>query len=220
MKSFRATFIKSGVKPEHFPPSLLPEFAFVGRSNVGKSSLLNSLVNHRNLAQTSGTPGKTRLINFFNIDDRLVFVDLPGYGYASRSKSEVGSWKRMAEWYLLAKRNVRAVFVLFDMRHPAREADALLLSWLREQGLPFHVIFTKIDKVGVTRRATHIRQNYPGLTEYHLYSSHTKQGRDELWAYIEAHSNEAPLVPPVEIPNTGNIAEHASSSLQPSDQDA
>lgn len=143
----QAEFQQSGTGPQHYPKDDLPEIAVVGRSNVGKSSLLNALMHRRNLAHTSSTPGKTRLVNFFLIDKRYRLVDLPGYGYAKVSKTDRAVWGKMIEEYLLNRPNLRLVVSLIDIRHEPTALDRDLLAWLEETDHPYVVILTKSDKV-------------------------------------------------------------------------
>src|SRR5512147_645227 len=131
-----AEFVTSAVRPAQYPPSDLPEFAFAGRSNVGKSSLINTLVSRRKLVQTSSTPGKTRLINFFRVNGAFTFVDLPGYGYARVSQEERRRWRPMVEQYLSGRENLKAVVVILDIRRVPTAEDGKLLQWLDREGIP------------------------------------------------------------------------------------
>ena len=151
-------FIISAVAPSQFPASDLPEIAFVGRSNVGKSSLLNSLVNRRNLARISSTPGKTRQINFFQINKRFHFVDLPGYGYAKVSKVERESWRKIIEAYLVERRQLKLVVSLIDIRHDPTALDVDLINWLESIEREYIIVLTKGDKVKKGAIDTRIQQ--------------------------------------------------------------
>ncbi|MCX7759884.1 MAG: ribosome biogenesis GTP-binding protein YihA/YsxC [Hydrogenothermaceae bacterium] len=145
-------FIKSAVKPEDFPPPDKPEVAVVGRSNVGKSSLINAIFK-RSIAKVSATPGKTRLINFFSFSDDLYFVDLPGYGFASVSKKERLDWQKMIEGYLLKRENLKLVIMLVDSRYPPTNLDFLMKEWLESYNIPYVVVATKADKLNQSEKA-------------------------------------------------------------------
>ncbi len=145
-----AQFEKSSAKLSQCPETSAPEYAFIGRSNVGKSSLINLLTNRKNLAKTSAKPGKTQLINHFLIDGKWYLVDLPGYGYAQRSKSARVGFQTIIEDYILERQNLVNLFVLIDSRHPPQKIDLEFLQWLGEAQVPFSMVFTKIDKQGST----------------------------------------------------------------------
>lgn len=147
MKINKSEFLISAVKPEQYPTDGKPEFAFVGRSNVGKSSLINTLTNRKKLVKVSGTPGKTRLINFFTINDSFYFVDLPGYGYAKVSKTEQAKWGKMMEMYLLESQQLRRIMLLVDSRHKPTEDDILMYDWIKHYELDVTIIATKKDKL-------------------------------------------------------------------------
>lgn len=150
-------FIKSAVKPDQFPQHSLPEIAFIGRSNVGKSSLLNSLANKRNLARISNTPGRTQLINFFNIDEKMCFVDLPGYGFAKVPEHVKKQWKPMIEGYLLKSESLKSVVLIVDSRHKPSRHDILMRDWLQAYDIPVIVVATKIDKIPKTKKNQHLK---------------------------------------------------------------
>lgn len=150
IKSVR--FIKSAIKPQEFPLPDKPEVAVVGRSNVGKSSLINAIFK-RSIAKVSATPGKTRLINFFSFGDDLYFVDLPGYGFASISKSERLNWQKMIESYLLNRENLKMVIMLVDSRYPPTNLDFLMKEWLESHSIPYVVVATKVDKLNQSEKA-------------------------------------------------------------------
>jgi GTP-binding protein len=146
-----ARFVGSAAGPEGYPAGDLPEVAFVGRSNVGKSTLINALVARKGLAKTSGTPGKTRLINFFRVNDRMHLVDLPGYGFAHVAKNEQRAWRHRIETYLRARDALKLVVVLVDIRHPLAESDRQMVEWLAHFGRPCLVVATKRDKLSRSR---------------------------------------------------------------------
>lgn len=145
-------FIKSAVKSEDFPPADKPEVAVVGRSNVGKSSLINAIFK-KSVAKVSATPGKTRLINFFSFSDQLYFVDLPGYGFASVSKSERLNWQKMIEEYLLNRENLKLVIMLVDSRYPPTQLDFLMKEWLESYDIPYIIVATKADKLNQSEKS-------------------------------------------------------------------
>ena len=167
-----------------------PEVAFAGKSNVGKSSLINALVNRKAYARTSATPGKTQTINFYNINDGLYLVDLPGYGYARVSEKEKEQWGKMIERYLHGSEQLRAVFLLIDIRHEPSANDRLMYKWVVEQGYQPVIIATKLDKIKRSQVQKHVKMIKEGLslipgTKVIPFSSTTKQGRDEIWELIE-----------------------------------
>ena len=187
-----AELITSAATAAGFPAPGPPEIAFLGRSNVGKSSLLNALVARRGLARTSGTPGKTRLLNWFRVvrgGREYWFVDLPGYGYAKVAKSERAEWKRWIEQYLNGRRTLRLAVLLQDLRRDPGEDERLLLEWLAERDVPSVVALTKCDKEKPMRRAERVRalQKSPELpaAEIVATSAETKLGIAELWAAID-----------------------------------
>lgn len=167
-----------------------PEVAFAGKSNVGKSSLINALVNRKAYARTSATPGKTQTINFYNINDGLYLVDLPGYGYARVSEKEKEQWGKMIERYLHGSEQLRAVFLLIDIRHEPSANDRMMYKWVVEQGYQPVIIATKLDKIKRSQVQKHVKMLKEGLslipgTKVIPFSSTTKQGRDEIWELIE-----------------------------------
>lgn len=179
-----------GVKMEQFPTTGLPEVAFAGKSNVGKSSLINGLINRKALARTSGQPGKTRTINYYNVENVLYFVDLPGYGYAKSSKSSREEWGKMIEYYLKKRQELKLVILLVDIRHEPSENDKLMVNWIRGNGFEPIIIATKADKINRSQIQKHISmiRKVLGLkNENHImpFSSMTKQGKDEIWEIIE-----------------------------------
>ena len=172
------------------PENRKPEVAFAGKSNVGKSSLINALMNRKSYARISATPGKTQTINFYNINDRLYLVDLPGYGYAKVSEKEKAQWGRMIERYLHASTQLKAVFLLIDIRHEPSANDKMMYKWIVEQGYEPVIIATKLDKIKRSQVQKHVKMLKEGLglvpgTTVIPFSSVTKQGRDEIWELIE-----------------------------------
>ncbi len=189
-----ATFVKSATRPGNYPPAAFPEVAFAGRSNVGKSSLINILVNRRGLVRTSSTPGRTQLLNFFDINGTFYLVDLPGYGFAKVPLSVKKEWGPMVRTYLEGRRNLRALLLLFDIRRTPREEDLQLLDWLEELEVPTIPVITKVDKISRSRRETQLRSilDTTGLPRdaFTLFSALTREGRDEIWERIEAALDE------------------------------
>ncbi len=191
MKIRRAELCRSCAKPEQFPETPRPEVAFLGRSNVGKSSLLNALVQRKQLARTSSTPGKTRMIHFFEVDidaAKWMFVDLPGYGWAQVSRKERESWQSLVEGYLEGRPQLRTAILLQDLRRDISEDETLLLDWLAERGVEAMVVLTKADKLKPMRRAKRARELRAQLARpavpVLLTSSQAKQGIVELWRAI------------------------------------
>lgn len=188
----KSEYVTSAVSRATCPEELLPEIVFVGRSNVGKSSLINSLTNRKSLARTSGTPGKTQTINFFKVtlktaeDERREFylVDLPGYGYAKTSKTNRKLWAKFIDEYLSSRRDIKFVCQLIDMRHPPMESDLKSFSSLVEKNLPVLIVATKSDKLGKTERQKHLNaiKNALGVDDDSVlpYSSAKNEGRSEL----------------------------------------
>ena len=179
------------------PENLLPEFAFAGKSNVGKSSLINGLLNRRALARTSSQPGKTQTINFYNVNDDLYFVDLPGYGYAKVSEEVKAKWGKMIERYLKKSKMLKCIFLLIDIRHDPSANDKLMHDWIVSNGYKPVIIATKLDKLKRSQIQKHVKMVREGLglaKEDILipFSAETKQGRDEIWALIESLQNPAP----------------------------
>ena len=166
------------------------EVAFAGKSNVGKSSLINALMNRKALARTSATPGKTQTINFYNVNKELYLVDLPGYGYARVSEKEKIQWGKLIERYLHTSKQLKAVFLLIDIRHDPSENDRLMYSWIVDQGYNPIIIATKLDKIKRSQVQKHMKMIREGLelvpgTTIIPFSAETKQGRDEIWELIE-----------------------------------
>ena len=172
------------------PENLLPEFAFAGKSNVGKSSLINGLLNRRALARTSSQPGKTQTINFYNVNDDLYFVDLPGYGYAKVSVEVKAKWGKMIERYLKKSKMLKCIFLLIDIRHDPSANDKLMYDWIVSNGYKPVIIATKLDKLKRSQIQKHVKMVREGLglaKEDILipFSAETKQGRDEIWTLID-----------------------------------
>lgn len=190
MRILSAEFVLSATAPAHYPPPLLPEIAFVGRSNVGKSSLINALLNRKGLARTSNTPGRTQEINFFRINDRLTFVDLPGYGYAKVPERLRARWGPMIETYLRERGTLRLVVLILDIRRDPSGEDLQLMQWLSHYGIPFLIVLTKTDKVsnnGFAERRRRIAEQggFPAETPLVAFSAKTGAGKDLLWREIQ-----------------------------------
>lgn len=167
-----------------------PEVAFAGKSNVGKSSLINALMNRKSLARTSGQPGKTQTINFYHINQEFYYVDLPGYGYAKVSESVKEKWGKMIEKYLRTSKQLKTVFLLVDIRHEPSVNDKTMYDWIIHQGFIPIIIATKLDKINRSQKDKHIKMIKEGLqvvpgTRIYPFSSLTKQGREEIWECIE-----------------------------------
>ena len=174
------------------PDTQYPEVAFAGKSNVGKSSLINSLMNRKSYARTSSQPGKTQTINFYNINDCMYLVDLPGYGYANASPAIKAKWGKMIEKYLRKSANLKQVFLLVDIRHDPSENDKMMYDWIVDNGFRPVIIATKLDKLKRSQVAKHIKavRMGLGLREDDIlipFSSETKQGLDELWETVESY---------------------------------
>lgn len=172
------------------PENDKPEIAFAGKSNVGKSSLINALMNRKSYARISATPGKTQTINFYNINDMMYLVDLPGYGYAKVSEKEKEQWGRLIERYLHSSERLKAVFLLIDIRHEPSGNDKMIYRWIVYQGYEPVIITTKLDKIKRSQVQKHIKMIRDGLslvpgTKVIPFSSSTKQGREEIWELIE-----------------------------------
>ena len=178
------------------PESSRPEVAFAGKSNVGKSSLINGLLNRKSLARTSSQPGKTQTINYYNVNDMLYLVDLPGYGYAKVSEEVREKWGRMIERYLHGSRQLKTVFLLVDIRHAPSENDRTMYQWILYQGYEPVIIATKLDKIKRSQVSRQLKILKEGLevkpgTKMIPFSAETRQGRDEIWELIEDVTKEA-----------------------------
>lgn len=192
MKIKTAKFEISNSDYTKCPATTLPEYAFIGRSNVGKSSLINMLTGNKSLAKTSSTPGKTLLINHFLINNEWYIVDLPGYGYAQRSKEAREKLKKIIEDYILEREQMTNLFVLIDSRLKPQQIDLEFMEWLGENGVPFSIVFTKLDKLGKVAGAQaiasykrHLLQSWEELPPVFTTSSQDGRGRDELLDYID-----------------------------------
>lgn len=173
------------------PENTLPEFAFAGKSNVGKSSMINALMNRKSLARTSSQPGKTQTINFYNINEECYFVDLPGYGYAKANEQEKAKWGKMIEKYLHESKMLKRVFLLIDIRHDPSENDRLMYSWILKQGFEPVIIMTKLDKIKRSQLSKQTKAIREGLgcvpgTVLIPFSAETKQGREEIYDYLDS----------------------------------
>lgn len=192
MKITSAEFIKSAVWPAQYPPATMPEIAFVGRSNVGKSSLINALVERRSLAKTSNTPGRTQLVNFFSINEKLSFVDLPGYGFAKVAKSVKKDWGDMMEAYLRERQNLALIILILDIRRIPNEDDLSLRDWLDRYRIPYLYVLTKTDKLSNNQALAQKRLIDKALgdsvrNKTILFSAKDKRGKEELWQLLENH---------------------------------
>ncbi len=173
------------------PENSLPEIAFAGKSNVGKSSLINALMNRKSYARTSATPGKTQTINYYNINDAMYLVDLPGYGYAKVSEKEKIAWGKMIERYLNQSKQLKAVFLLIDIRHDPSANDKMMYHWIVEQGFQPIIIATKLDKIKRSQIQKQVKAVKSGLdllpgTIVIPFSAETKQGREEIWDLMDS----------------------------------
>lgn len=191
----KSEFVISAPSVERCPDDNKPEYAFIGRSNVGKSSLINMLCQHKGLAKTSATPGKTLLINHFLINDEWYIVDLPGYGYA-RSKTTQSKLQIMNTGYILKRQQLCCLFVLIDIRHEQKDIDRRFVDWLGENGIPFAIVFTKADKLApskvfsnATKWMNTLKDTWETLPPFFITSAANRKGREELLNYIEEINN-------------------------------
>jgi GTP-binding protein len=189
MRITAAEFVTSAVTPAQYPSGVGLEVAFVGRSNVGKSSLINTLLNRRGLAKTSSTPGKTRTINFFRINGTFGFVDLPGYGFAQVSRAERASWGPMVAQFFQTREDLRGVVQLIDVRHPPTAEDQRTRAWLSQWQRPLLVVATKVDKIGRPQRPRQLKQITETLqldveSPVLLFSAQTGEGKEQVWEWI------------------------------------
>ncbi len=192
-----AEFIISSTDYKKCPPGDKPEYAFIGRSNVGKSSLINMLTNHKNLAKTSSTPGKTQLINHFLVDNQWYLVDLPGYGWAKVSKSKKQQWKKMITAYLLNRDNLYLLFILLDSRRLPQQVDMDFIHWSGENGIPLAIILTKSDKISKNTMFTHrkaiesrLKEDWEELPKIFTSSATNKTGKIEISDYIRTTAQQ------------------------------
>ncbi len=181
----------SGVKSDHYPKDNLPEIALLGRSNVGKSSFINRLIERTKLARTSSQPGKTQTLNFYQINNKFRFVDVPGYGYARVSKSDRKSWKSMIDNYLRQRENLELVFILMDIRHEPSKLDIEMYHYLDSLEIPFAIILTKLDKIKKNQLNKHLSAfktglELPTVDALFLFSSETGEGGHEIWDVVES----------------------------------
>ena len=197
MKITSAEFIKSAVWPPQYPPAIMPEIAFVGRSNVGKSSLINVLVGRKNLAKTSNTPGRTQLINFFKINDQISFVDLPGYGFAKVAQSVKKDWGDMIEAYLRERQSLCLVVLILDIRREPNNDDLSLRDWLANYRIPYLYVLTKADKLSnnqaiAQKRAIEKMLQASSDQRPILFSAKTQKGKMDIWQFLENHLSSLP----------------------------
>ncbi|MBB3867634.1 YihA family ribosome biogenesis GTP-binding protein [Geobacillus sp. NFOSA3] len=190
MNVTKAEIAVSAVKPEQYPDGALPEFALAGRSNVGKSSFINKMINRKNLARTSSKPGKTQTLNFYLINESLYFVDVPGYGFARVSKKEREAWGKMMETYFTTREQLRAVVLIVDLRHPPTKDDVMMYEFLKHYQIPTIIIATKADKVPKGKWQKHLKVVRETLNimeddKLILFSAETGQGKEEAWAALE-----------------------------------
>ncbi|WP_042345547.1 ribosome biogenesis GTP-binding protein YihA/YsxC [Bacillus massiliigorillae] len=191
MKITSAEIVISAVRKEQYPEGDLPEFALAGRSNVGKSSFINKMLNRKSLARTSSKPGKTQTLNFFIINEEFHFVDVPGYGYAKVSKSERAAWGKMIETYLTSREQLKAALLIVDLRHPPTKDDVMMYDFFKHHEIPVIVIATKADKIPKGKWQKHLKITKETLDlekgdEIILFSSETGQGKDVAWNALAA----------------------------------
>ncbi|MBF0805287.1 MULTISPECIES: ribosome biogenesis GTP-binding protein YihA/YsxC [unclassified Streptococcus] len=189
LNTHNADLLLSATNKSHYPQDHIPEIAMAGRSNVGKSSFINGILNRKNLARTSSKPGKTQLLNFFNIDDQLRFVDVPGYGYAKVSKKEREKWGKMIEEYLTSRENLQAVVSLVDFRHAPSQDDVQMYDFLKYYEIPVILVATKVDKIPKSRWNKHEKMikdklDFDPSDDFVLFSSETKYGIEQAWDAI------------------------------------
>lgn len=187
-----AEFVKSSSKWQECPEPTFPEYAFIGRSNVGKSSLINAMLNRKDLAKTSGTPGKTQLINNFMVNEDWYLTDLPGYGFARVSKVQRKDFEKLITNYILNRRNLVNLFILVDIRHTPQKIDLEFIQWVGESGIPFSIIFTKADKLkpnvilkNVDAYKNELHKTWEDLPEIYITSAEKKEGGDEILKFID-----------------------------------
>ncbi|OCA81733.1 YihA family ribosome biogenesis GTP-binding protein [Pradoshia sp. D12] len=191
MKITQAEIVMSAVKPEQYPTDGFPEFALAGRSNVGKSSFINKMINRKGLARTSSKPGKTQTLNFYKLNEQLFFVDVPGYGYAKVSKSEREAWGKMIETYITTREPLRAMLLIIDLRHKPSVDDVMMYDFLKHYEIPCIIIATKADKIPKGKWQKHLKVvkdtlNIIESDEVILFSSETGLGKDTAWNAIQA----------------------------------
>lgn len=197
MKLFSVKFLKSVAEIQQLPTDGLPEVAFAGRSNVGKSSLINCLLNQKKIAKTSSTPGKTRLLNYFLINEKFYLVDLPGYGFAKVNVAEKIKWQKLIEKYMQHSKKLKGVCILTDMRHPLARLDRDMIEWVASLGIPQLVVGTKADKLSANQLNRQLAQNQKQLQELVPgagilpFSSVNRLGRKQLWSLIDNLMSES-----------------------------
>lgn len=216
MQITSAEFVTSAVKPAHYPPARLPEIAFAGRSNVGKSSMINALLNRKRLVKTSNTPGRTQLINFFDINKAFTFVDLPGYGYARAPEAVRRQWKPMVEGYLSTRATLQAVVLIMDLRRQLMRDETDLLDYLAYHHLGSLLVLTKADKLSrnqqIAQQARFARALHRDRSQLLLFSAKSRQGKDAIWEAmspyltsclvpdLDSNQHSAPVPVPVQVP--------------------
>jgi GTP-binding protein len=222
LKVNQAEFVISAVGPSQYPEDALPEIALAGRSNVGKSSLINCLISRKNLARTSSQPGKTQTLNYYKVNQDLYFVDLPGYGYAKVSKTKREQWGKFIESYLMNRETLRLVMQLVDLRHPPSKDDQAMYEWLRHNDVPVLVVATKADKIPKSQWVKHLKivRETLGMdkgVQPLMFSSELGLGKDELWGILEqAMAYGEPEADAAEtLPETSETNE-ATSQREPS----
>lgn len=196
MQVKKAEFVISNTDYTKCPPPTIPEYAFIGRSNVGKSSLINKLTQRNSLAKVSSKPGKTQLINHFKINDDWYLVDLPGYGYAKVAKTSRAKWEKFVQQYLLNRENLYCLFVLVDIRHEPQRIDMEFINWLGQKGIPFSIIYTKADKLSVGKAANNVEfyekellKEWEELPKSFVTSAVNGNGIQDLLNYIDEINN-------------------------------
>ncbi|MEY8756214.1 ribosome biogenesis GTP-binding protein YihA/YsxC [Peribacillus frigoritolerans] len=192
MKVTSSDIVISAVKPDQYPNTPIPEFALAGRSNVGKSSFINKMINRKNLARTSSKPGKTQTLNFYIINEALHFVDVPGYGYAKVSKTERDAWGKMIETYFTSRDQLRAALLIVDLRHPPTKDDIAMYEFLKHYDLPRIVIATKADKIPKGKWQKHLKITRQTLNmekedELLLFSGETGEGKEQAWGVLKKY---------------------------------
>jgi GTP-binding protein len=192
MKVTSSEIVISAVKPEQYPETELPEFALAGRSNVGKSSFINKMLNRKGLARISSKPGKTQTLNFYIINEALHFVDVPGYGYAKVSKSERAAWGKMIETYFTTRQQLRAAVLIVDLRHPPTADDRMMYDFFKHYEIPCIVIATKADKIPKGKWQKHLKVTKETLDleqgdQIIIFSSELGVGKDQAWAALESY---------------------------------
>jgi GTP-binding protein len=192
MKVTKSEIVTSAVKPDQYPNTFIPEFALAGRSNVGKSSFINKMLNRKSLARISQRPGKTQTLNFYIINDKIHFVDVPGYGFAKVSKKEIEAWGKMIETYFMQRKQLKAAIQIVDIRHAPSKDDVMMYEWFKHFEIPVIVIATKADKITRGKYQKHMKIVRETLNMHDddkliLFSSDTGLGKDQAWSAIESY---------------------------------